>query len=978
MYGNSQGLDGNGKPSLILQAANELAKKFGGKTGTVKLSTGEQPALFITPEMRSKILDEGMTLFSLDYMDSKDVEYLTGIPSEKLDSHLEMLNTDFGVVKGNILNREASKLLSSIDNMVQHSRGLSFLKVFGNMNAQDKYRAIKTKLLGLMSTMERRLVRDVVPVLNELNPVQRALVFHYFTTVGYDINEIGGLTEHQKKVLAYSKDAINTLGRNLVEEGQLKRETFEANEGQYLHTVYMEYIEEYRRGYGNKQSMGSYLKKKKDKTEVDRILMGQIKDVRFLVPETLGIMARDSLLMNMFNNISRISNSKRLFWVLPQTKVKYNDQNITVEDANEKIIFWKTQVDAKNGEINAIKAGKDYLTGRDAVISEEDKNDFIKLRENEILIFTNNINDLEAKIESSLRSGLEDAYKDSVTKKLWIPDETISVSKDMENFKLENYKLMPNRSYNGELRNKWVRKEIYNDLNTYTQAYNLEDMDTFQKMFAQGGTLERINRYWKLAKVAGSPSGWVRNLMGNFVLLDISRPTNKLKLVGMIADEWIKVGKKQPSKYWNLGIERGLFGSTMSANELQNILAGETLNLQNAKKQYERRTHTSLDNALLFADERILAMLKMVAGKATTLSADLFAGLEGTFKVVAMKDYIERWEQQSGMSIDSPSLSPEQREAVILRAVDDAHESIFNYSEVHQPIRTLRRVPFGAPFITFTYKALPATLRAMVLHPVKFAEYAALPALLTMVAMSANNWTDKDVKRLKKSLPDYFRTQIGTAFLPWKDDLGRAEVISLDPMLPWSVWSNTAYRVYDMYRQDMGVSPVTTTAKVPFKVARDFGLLGGPTPAMISALMANKNYFTGQDIMKEGQPADQQVKEMMWYTFDLMTPTFISSNGAANRLYEGVFDPEVNRFGEVKYTGGQNIGAALGFGSTSVRAEQGLLNRRKGFLKQINDLRKERSRIVHDFNEQDKISKLKDIAIRTKLIRERMASELSV
>jgi hypothetical protein len=64
MYGNSQGLDGNSKPSLILQAANELARKFNGKTGTVKLSIGEQPALFITPEMRAKILDEGMPLFS--------------------------------------------------------------------------------------------------------------------------------------------------------------------------------------------------------------------------------------------------------------------------------------------------------------------------------------------------------------------------------------------------------------------------------------------------------------------------------------------------------------------------------------------------------------------------------------------------------------------------------------------------------------------------------------------------------------------------------------------------------------------------------------------------------------------------------------------------------------------------------------------------------------------------------------------------
>lgn len=65
MYGNEQGLDTNGKPSLLTQAANELARKFGGKLGSVTLGTGDQMALFITPEMRKKIISEGMPLFSL-------------------------------------------------------------------------------------------------------------------------------------------------------------------------------------------------------------------------------------------------------------------------------------------------------------------------------------------------------------------------------------------------------------------------------------------------------------------------------------------------------------------------------------------------------------------------------------------------------------------------------------------------------------------------------------------------------------------------------------------------------------------------------------------------------------------------------------------------------------------------------------------------------------------------------------------------
>jgi hypothetical protein len=68
MYGDGNGMNAQGKPSLILQAAGDIARKMGGKIGSQELLTGEdwttQPALIITPEMKAKIQSEGMPLFS--------------------------------------------------------------------------------------------------------------------------------------------------------------------------------------------------------------------------------------------------------------------------------------------------------------------------------------------------------------------------------------------------------------------------------------------------------------------------------------------------------------------------------------------------------------------------------------------------------------------------------------------------------------------------------------------------------------------------------------------------------------------------------------------------------------------------------------------------------------------------------------------------------------------------------------------------
>jgi len=64
MYGDESGMNSQGKPALMTQAAREITKKLGGTISSVVLDTGTQPALIITPEMRFKVLNEGMPLFS--------------------------------------------------------------------------------------------------------------------------------------------------------------------------------------------------------------------------------------------------------------------------------------------------------------------------------------------------------------------------------------------------------------------------------------------------------------------------------------------------------------------------------------------------------------------------------------------------------------------------------------------------------------------------------------------------------------------------------------------------------------------------------------------------------------------------------------------------------------------------------------------------------------------------------------------------
>jgi hypothetical protein len=486
--------------------------------------------------------------------------------------------------------------------------------------------------------------------------------------------------------------------------------------------------------------------------------------------------------------------------------------------------------------------------------------------------------------------------------------------------------------------------------------------------------LDRFHRLFKTAKVGLNPASHVRNVVGNFSLLDMSTSTNKVKLIGMLHDEVSSVISGNQSKYWKTAESFGLFGVTFSAIELQQLHRSYSENLKQSLSEYKARNGSPIDDQLHFLDERLMSLMSMGVSKTGEKVSKVYGLIEGAFKTVAFKDYIQRWEAENKKEFPDgvEGLDPDKQQVVYSKAAAHANESIFDYSEVPASIRFLRRTPLGAPFLTFTYKAFPASLRAMVKQPMKFAQYAAMPALLTMLAAASNDWDDDDLRKIKSRLPDYYRHNPGVGMFPIKDDLGRPQIMDLSFVFPWSQWVEAARVSYDSVHLG-GAGAVPEAA---MKSMETLGALGGPVPQVIAAFTNGVNSFTGKPISTPGASAGQQLTEYMKFGWDLMTPAWLSSSGWLTKMYNIAVDKqEKDQFGDLKHTTLQDVADITGLDTVSVKMK-GVPSAITHYDREINEIEKYRAKILRDRNIGDKANKLKDIAIRIKMVREEQRKEL--
>lgn len=894
----------------------------------------------------------------------------------KLFNDLNLFSNSFLSEFGNHTDTVKGRFHSKLLNAARNNPVLKVFTTFGNMQEQEMYKAIPTKAKGYISAVEKSTLKMVAATKN-LSPTQNQLVFEYFTTPNASLTLLDSISsQEQKDAIIEAKKNIREMGQMMVDAGIIPESSYQANYDAYLHVQYMKFIKQYR-GSGKRPSIFSFSKKRKTRNEMEALAMGQIKDVRFLVPETYGVMARDLVLVEMFNTINQVSNLNQLHWVLTGSgQVRWGNKRMSLDQAHKQLNDNKFILE----ELSRTERTKYFIASQmmGQSYDEADEQNAIRTFQAETDALANQIEAVEDRfVDNAYRHAIQNGLSSSVTR---------------EQFLKDNYTRLPVKKQLGQLSNRYVRKEIAADLEAYSNMWDTSDKSKIERFFAPNGTLERIHRFWKWTMVALNPGSWVRNAFGNFSLLDLSTSTSSPKLMGMLFDEISNVTKGNPSEFWQLADRYGLFGTTLSAVELKDTFDKYIDELDAAKASYERRTGTSWDHNLIMSDERMQVLLKVFAEissktkgvyhKANNKTSEWFAFLEGSFKTVAFRDYIQTWEKENKSQYPNGvrDLQDHEKDVLYSKAANHANDAIFDYSQIPSMVRSLRRIPFGAPFLTFTYKSFPLMVKAMVRQPVKFAKYATLPFFLTTLAMIANNWDDDDIRRLRHALPDYYRMNSGTAFLPIKDSTGKPQIIPLDYLIPWSQWTTAARHINDNYVNNSGENITATTLESVGTLFKQLGFLGGPTPSALAAMLSGQDTFMGKSIVTPGASPDQQLMEIMGFGANMMLPAWLTSHGWFSKMHDAGLTgdrPVTNRFGEVKFTPTQAVANITGFGPVGVQEKGGTFNRSKFFDKRLDDINEFKHDVAKNkgLDYQEKANKIREANERIKLIRRQQMEE---
>ena len=165
----------------------------------------------------------------------------------------------------------------------------------------------------------------------------------------------------------------------------------------------------------------------------------------------------------------------------------------------------------------------------------------------------------------------------------------------------------------------------------------------------------------------------------------------------------------------------------------------------------------------------------------------------------------------------------------------------FDYGEVPQGIKLLRDSSL-LPFVSYTYKAIPAVLRGALTRPHRFLAVTGL-----MYALNAMSYAmlgdDADEEEERKYMPEYMKgmTSFGTPKLirlPWNDSQGKPMFIDVYRWLPLGDFADVGNR----------------TGGLPLP---QFMNPNGPVVSTYNALVNNTDTFTGgkltQDYMTDGE-----------------------------------------------------------------------------------------------------------------------------
>lgn len=196
-------------------------------------------------------------------------------------------------------------------------------------------------------------------------------------------------------------------------------------------------------------------------------------------------------------------------------------------------------------------------------------------------------------------------------------------------------------------------------------------------------------------------------------------------------------------------------------------------------------------------------------------------------------------------------------------AAKHAEKYLFDYQDIPPMVKHYKR--WAVPFATYTYKAIPMIAETAITKPWKPAAVFASMYGMTTLAQNKLGLTDDEVAADKSAM---FDGGIGQILLPFPDTYGNRQYFNLGAYMPWS-----------------GMGQTWGQSALPFGDI----LPSNPLFGLASAVMTNRDAFTGQEIYDEALDSVAEVTgKYLEYAWKQMMPSLVPGGYGMNKLVDGL------------------------------------------------------------------------------------------
>ncbi|MGE0751881.1 MAG: strawberry notch-like NTP hydrolase domain-containing protein [Variibacter sp.] len=520
--------------------------------------------------------------------------------------------------------------------------------------------------------------------------------------------------------------AVDQLGQEAVDLGLLSRESYERNRGAYLHRVYMKHEADQN---GLSRMVGQIMGAKRKKIIGDQFRgrgMFQEITVQQLMRDVPGWREGSTGRPEIGTKFVRLDERplqaalaldentreqkplRTVFWpadkAIPDRYDGFRNEGVwEVRGRGDgKITIWRDFTKDERVKMGEILDAR-YTIGKTFMLMAHDlaNGRFYKdIAENEAWARTSTPNArwLDADEWSAQRQRIA---KRGDVEWVRVPESTIPNSGDKKRW--------------GALAGKWVREEIWRDLNETA-------------IMQRPGLWRSLLTQWKLNKTARSPVVHMNNVMSNFVLMD---------LIDVRMQDFAAGIRSYLAKDANYeeAFQHGAFGVDMISQEVRDQVLKPILEELERNNTYQQQGR--------------LGSLGQVSRFTETLWTKIKALDQKMIDAYRLEDEVFR--MATYMRRRSLGDSAEQ-------AAEVAREQFIDY-DIRAPWINMARNTV-LPFISYTYRAAPLVAKAIATRPWKLAKYYTIAYLLEAMAYSLTGG-DEDKERKSLREQEQGKTWIG-------------------------------------------------------------------------------------------------------------------------------------------------------------------------------------------------------------------------